>query len=275
MFVAKTKLELTEKLKEWAGESIGFVPTMGALHDGHASLVSRSVEDCDVSVVSIFVNPKQFNNVSDLENYPNTLSQDLILLESLGCHLVFTPSKEEVYDGFEGVSLDIGSLAEVMEGEFRPGHFKGVVDVVYRLFDLINPQKAFFGLKDFQQVSVLKFMVNHFELPVELVACPTIREENGLAKSSRNLRLSDDEKISAKIIFKAMKLAKEWMRFYTISETKDKIVQLIEEKGLKIEYVSIVDPNTLQDKTSWNDASHVCIVAHCGDVRLIDNLSLN
>ncbi len=260
------------------GAKIGFVPTMGALHNGHISLVKESNNQCDITIVSIYVNPTQFNNSSDLEHYPRTLEQDLLLLEKEKCDIVFTPSNEEIYpNNFDKISLNLGQLAEIMEGKFRPGHFEGVVNVVYRLFDIVKPNKAFFGLKDFQQVAVIKYMVKELNLPVEIIPCPTLREDGGLAMSSRNLRLSEQDKANALILFKTLDFAKSLTKQgRSPREVQKEAITFFKTSNLELEYFEIVDPLTLTSlENEWVNNSTACIVAYCNDVRLIDNLELN
>lgn len=268
--------EHISKLKS-EGKTVGFIPTMGALHYGHISLVSLGMRQCDVTVVSIFVNPTQFNNPDDLLKYPRTLESDVALLSSINCDIVFAPSVEEMYPkNRKAIQLDLGNLANLMEGKFRPGHFDGVVDVVSRLFEIVNPTKAFFGLKDFQQVSVIRFMTSKLNLPVEIIACPTLRETSGLAMSSRNMRLSETEKEDALHIYKSLLLAKELSASNSPLEVKEKAIEFFETGKLKLEYLEIVDPITLESLTSeWVAGATACIVAYCGEVRLIDNLQLN
>ncbi len=268
--------EHISKLKS-EGKTVGFIPTMGALHYGHISLVSLGMRQCDVTVVSIFVNPTQFNNPDDLLKYPRTLESDVALLSSINCDIVFAPTVEEMYPkNRKAIQLDLGNLANLMEGKFRPGHFDGVVDVVSRLFEIVNPTKAFFGLKDFQQVSVIRFMTSKLNLPVEIIACPTLRETSGLAMSSRNMRLSETEKEDALHIYKSLLLAKELSASNSPLEVKEKAIEFFETGKLKLEYLEIVDPITLESLTSeWVAGATACIVAYCGEVRLIDNLQLN
>jgi pantoate--beta-alanine ligase len=255
------------------GKTIGFVPSMGALHPGHISLVQQAKKVCDIVVVSIYVNPTQFNNPEDLLKYPRTLESDLELLAKSECDIVFAPSNEEIYPlDLPKISLDLGTLNGVMEDALRPGHFNGVVNVVYRLFDIVKPSKAFFGLKDFQQVAVIKYMTNHFKLPIEIIPCPTIRESSGLAMSSRNLRLNDHQKETALIIFKTLNLAKELAQNLTPNEVKAKTIEFFQTGELSIEYIEIVHPLTLVSLTDkWIEGATMCIAAFCGEVRLIDN----
>jgi pantoate--beta-alanine ligase len=258
------------------GKTIGFVPTMGALHYGHISLVKSATSQCDITIVSVFVNPTQFNNPDDLVNYPRTLDADIELLSEIDCDLVFAPSVEEMYpENSLPIQLDLGKLAEVMEGKYRPGHFDGVVNVVNRLFEIVKPDKAFFGLKDFQQVSVIRFMTNTLKLPVEIIACPTLREASGLAMSSRNTRLSEIEKEDALIIYKSLAFAKELAKSSSPELVKKEVVEFFNQGKLVLEYFEIVNPITLESLgTDWMPSATACIVAYCGDVRLIDNMKL-
>lgn len=258
------------------GKSIGFVPTMGALHHGHMDLVSRASAECDVVVVSVFVNPTQFNNSADLEHYPRTPEADAELLKKFGCDLAFFPSITEIYpENWISPQVDLEGLDQVMEGEFRPGHFKGVVEVVFRLFELVEPQKAFFGLKDFQQVAVIKKMVKQLNLPVQIIPCETLRTEKGLAMSSRNSRLSESQKEEALIIYKTLSQAKMDAKQFSPSETLALAIAVFETGTLQLEYISIVDPINLQDLTNdWVPGATMCIACFCGEVRLIDNLTL-
>jgi pantoate--beta-alanine ligase len=258
------------------GKTIGFVPTMGALHYGHISLVSSAMSQCDITIVSIFVNPTQFNNADDLLKYPRTLEADVELLSTINCDAVFAPSVEEMYPkNRDSIQLDLGNLANLMEGKFRPGHFDGVVDVVSRLFEIVKPTKAFFGLKDFQQVSVITFMTKKLNLPIEIIACPTLREDSGLAMSSRNMRLSELGKKDALHIYRSLSLAKELASNFSPFEVKEKVINYFKEGKLELEYLEIVNPTTLESlNTEWVDGATACIVAYCGDVRLIDNLKL-
>lgn len=258
------------------GKSIGFVPTMGALHQGHMDLVSRANAACDVVVVSVFVNPTQFNNASDLEKYPRTPEADSELLKKFGCDVAFFPSETEIYpENLVSPRVDLEGLDEVMEGKFRPGHFNGVVQVVSRLFELVKPEKAFFGLKDFQQVAVIKKMVSELRLPVEIVPCETSRTEKGLAMSSRNKRLSEQEKEEALIIYRTLVQAKTDAASLSPAETLNHAKATFEKGSLKLEYLSVVDPLTLRDLTdSWVPGATMCIACFCGEVRLIDNYTL-
>ncbi len=267
--------KLFEVRKE--GKTVGLVPTMGALHEGHASLVSKSVGDNDVTVVSVFVNPTQFNDKNDLNNYPRDLDADCRLLEKCGADYVLAPSVEEMYPTPDRRQFDFPPVTSVMEGAHRPGHFNGVCQVVSRLFYIVRPQKAYFGEKDWQQIAVVKALVRHLGLGVEIVECPIVRDTDGLARSSRNALLSKDERSIAPNIYKALKASVEYAKNHTVGETHDKVVSDINAvDGLEVEYYSIVDGNTLQDISDWNDTDYVvgCITVYCGKtpIRLIDHI---
>ena len=279
MIVFNTTKDLEDALEEVraAGKKIGLVPTMGALHEGHASLVKRSVADNDVTVVSVFVNPTQFNDKNDLKNYPRTLEADCTLLASLGADYVFAPSVEEVYPEPDTRSFSYPPIDTVMEGARRPGHFNGVCQIVSKLFYMVRPNRAYFGEKDFQQIAVVRAMVNDLKIPVELCPCPIVREESGLALSSRNSLLTDAEKRTAICISQALKTSVEFAKSHTVKETHDFVVGALNAtKGLEVEYFEIVNGITLQSVSSWDDADYVvgCITVYCGSrpVRLIDNI---
>jgi pantoate--beta-alanine ligase len=260
-----------------AGRVVGLVPTMGALHEGHASLVRRSVKDNDVTVVSVFVNPTQFNDKNDLNHYPRTLEADCRLLEDCHADYVLAPSVEEMYPTPDTRKFEYPPVSTVMEGAHRPGHFNGVCQVVSRLFYIVRPDRAYFGEKDWQQIAVIKAMVRHLQLPVQIVECPIVREADGLAKSSRNTLLAPDERAIAPAIFQALKASVEYAKSHTLSETHDYVVSTINAvDGLDVEYFSIVDGNTLQDIANWEDSPYVvgCITVYCGKtpIRLIDHI---
>lgn len=279
MIIIRTLEELSELINsaEYRNSTVGFVPTMGALHEGHGSLITASKNDNQLVICSIFVNPTQFNKVEDLEKYPRKEKEDVAILEKLGCDFLFMPSSEEIYKNYQFEGIDLKELETVMEGKYRPGHFQGVCQIVYRLFDLVNPTRAYFGLKDFQQVAVIKYMNSFFKLPIEIVACPTIREENGLALSSRNLRLSEIEKQDALIIFKTLDFIKKNLtQFETISELKNKALEVFKSGKLTLEYLEIVDQNTLTLLDEKNKSNLVaCIAAYNNHIRLIDNMILS
>ena len=259
------------------GKKIGLVPTMGALHEGHASLVKQSVKDNDVTVVSVFVNPTQFNDKNDLKNYPRDLQADCALLEACKADFVFAPSVEEMYPVEDKRHFEYPPVSTVMEGAHRPGHFNGVCQVVSRLFYIVRPDKAYFGEKDWQQIAVIKAMVRHLSLDVTIVECPIVRDADGLARSSRNTLLTPEERAIAPAIYKALKESVGYAKEHTVKETHDWTVEQINAvKGLEVEYFSIVDGNTLQDVSSWNDSPYVvgCITVYCGHtpIRLIDHI---
>ena len=259
------------------GKKIGLVPTMGALHEGHASLVKQSVKDNDVTVVSVFVNPTQFNDKNDLKNYPRDLQADCALLEECKADFVFAPSVEEMYPVEDKRHFEYPPVSTVMEGAHRPGHFNGVCQVVSRLFYIVRPDKAYFGEKDWQQIAVIKAMVRHLSLDVTIVECPIVRDADGLARSSRNTLLTPEERAIAPAIYKALKESVGYAKEHTVQETHDWTVEQINAvKGLEVEYFSIVDGNTLQDVSSWNDSPYVvgCITVYCGHtpIRLIDHI---
>ena len=259
------------------GKIIGLVPTMGALHEGHASLVKRSVSENDVTVVSVFVNPTQFNDKNDLKNYPRDLDADCRLLESCGADYVLAPEVEEMYPTPDTRHFEFPPVSTVMEGAHRPGHFNGVCQVVSRLFYIVRPNKAYFGEKDWQQIAVVKAMVHQLGLGVQIVECPIVRDDDGLARSSRNSLLAPEERAIAPAIFKALKDSLTYAKKHTLKETHDKVVADINKvEGLEVEYFSIVDGNTLQDLQEWEDSSYVvgCITVYCGKtpIRLIDHI---
>lgn len=273
--VKKLKAELSA-LKE-KGKKIGLVPTMGALHNGHASLVKRSVSENDATVVSVFVNPTQFNDKKDLEKYPHTLDADCKLLESIGADIVFAPSVEEVYPEPDTRVFSYPPTDTVMEGLYRPGHFNGVCQVVSKLFMFVEPDVAYFGEKDFQQIAVIRAMVRDLKLPVEIIACPIVREADGLALSSRNTLLSDDERKIALNISKYLFESVDFAKSHTLVETKNFVVNNINSvEGLTVQYYEIVDGETLASVESWDDSDYIvgCITVFCGaiPVRLIDNI---
>lgn len=255
--------------------SIGFVPTMGALHQGHLSLVKKAIEDTDIVVVSIFVNPTQFNDPNDLKNYPRTLKADLSLLRPLGVNAVFCPEVSTIYPEKDERTFDVGQVAEVMEGQYRPGHFLGVIQVVSKLFDIVKPDKAFFGEKDFQQIAVIRAMLKITKQPVEIISCPIFRAENGLALSSRNTLLDSKQLSIAPQIYQTLQ---ESIKKYPESSPKEVIhyvTDIINSiDGLQVEYFDIVDADSLQSVSTWDEATAIqgCITVYCGKIRLIDNI---
>lgn len=256
--------------------SIGFVPTMGALHAGHISLIERSRRECDITVVSIFVNPTQFNNPEDFNKYPIRTEEDKLLLEKAGCDALFLPEKEEIYPAsYISPEFDIGVLNRVMEAKFRPGHFEGVIQVVYRLFEIMQPDKAYFGLKDYQQVAVIRKMTADSGLPVEIVPCTTVREADGLALSSRNLRLSPGQRLEALFIYQSLILARNLAARLKPSEVKKQIEELYAQSSLELEYIEIIDPQSFETLgENWKPGAVACIVAYVGQIRLIDNMCI-
>lgn len=262
----------TERQK---GHTVGFVPTMGALHDGHASLVRRSVSENDVTVVSIFLNPTQFNDKKDLERYPRTLEADCQLVEQCGAQIAFAPSVQEVYPEPDTRTFSYPPTDSVMEGAMRPGHFNGVCQVVSKLLSYTNPDRLYLGEKDYQQIAVIKCMVADLGFKVQIVPCPVIREESGLARSSRNTLLSADERVLAANIYRVMR--DSLTLGYSVQQTHDYVVEHINAfSGLEVQYFSIVDGDTLAEVSSWDDADSIvgCITVFCGakPIRLIDHI---
>lgn len=273
--IAELQNELFTDRKQ--GKSVGLVPTMGALHEGHASLVKKSVEENAVTVVSVFVNPTQFNDPKDLKTYPRTIDADCTLLESVGADYVFVPSVEEMYPSPDTRCFEFPPVSTVMEGAHRPGHFNGVCQVVSRLFYIVRPDKAYFGEKDWQQIAVIKAMVKHLCLNVQIVECPIVRDVDGLARSSRNALLSKEERAVAPQIFKTLKESVEYSKNHTVKETHDyAIAQINATDELDVEYFEIVDGNTLLPVNNWDESPYVvgCITVYCGSrpVRLIDHI---
>jgi pantoate--beta-alanine ligase len=265
-FIKKSKEE---------GKTIGFVPTMGALHRGHLSLVNKAVQKADIVVVSVFVNPNQFNNQDDLKNYPRTLEDDAKLLEGTGCHILYHPTVDEVYPQKDERVFDFGQLDKVMEGKFRPGHFNGVAQVVSRFFDLVNPDMAFFGEKDFQQLAIIKKMTQMLGYHIQIVSCPIIREEDGLAMSSRNTLLTEEYRKESVLISKILFESKALMKSKNIKEVISFVTENINKSALlKVEYFNIVDGDSLQALEDWSKSEYIvgCIAVFADKVRLIDNL---
>lgn len=257
------------------GKKVGLVPTMGALHAGHASLVKRSVNENEVTVVSVFVNPTQFNDKNDLVKYPRTLDADCKLLEACGATYTFAPSVEEMYPEPDTRQFSYAPLDTVMEGAFRPGHFNGVCQIVSKLFEAVKPHRAYFGEKDFQQLAIIHEMVRQMQFDLEIVGCPIVREEDGLALSSRNARLSAEERENALKISQTLFKSRTFAATHTVSETQKFVEDAIAAApGLRLEYFEIVDGNTLQKVGNWDQTSYAvgCITVFCGDVRLIDNI---
>lgn len=279
MKVVNTVQELKAELAAFRseGKKIGLVPTMGALHAGHASLVGRSVKENDVTVVSVFVNPTQFNDKKDLETYPRTLEADCRLLESMGADIVFAPSAEEVYPEPDTRTFSYPPTDTVMEGAFRPGHFNGVCQIVSKLFSYVEPDKVYFGEKDFQQIAVVKAMVKDLNIPVEICPCKIVREDDGLALSSRNALLTAEERTLAVNISKTLFASVDYAKEHTLEETKKFVIDTINaHEGLEVQYYEIVDGDSLRSLASWDDSDYIvgCITVFCGarPVRLIDNV---
>lgn len=257
-------------------QSIGLVPTMGALHAGHATLLENARQENEVVVSSIFVNPTQFNNADDLARYPRTLDDDYNLLDAAGCDLVFVPSVAEMYIDSPLLRLNFGALETTMEGAFRPGHFNGVGIVVAKLFNIVQPDRAYFGQKDLQQVAVIRRLTKDLGFPVELIRCPTVREADGLAMSSRNRNLTAAERAQATLLFRALTHAHDMLTDgYSTVQTKNAVQTLFEgDPAFTLEYVEIVNADTLQraDEILAPGQTAICLAAHLGKVRLIDNL---
>ena len=284
MQIITTKKELQEAVRscKMIGKTIGLVPTMGALHEGHASLVRRCVSENNVCVVSVFVNPTQFNNKEDLAKYPRNIQRDAELLERLGVSFVFAPTPEEMYSEEElnsTFSFDFNGLDKVMEGKMRPGHFNGVVQVVSRLFYLVQPDRAYFGEKDFQQLAIIHYMAERSELAgtfgnLRIIGCPIVREASGLALSSRNERLSEEEKQTALAISRTLFASVEWAKEAgaTVAGVQQRVIDTINAvPGLEVEYYEIVDQSTLLPTDRFEHAIG-CVTVYCGPVRLIDNI---
>lgn len=278
MIIAKTLSEFNRAYNTLENkQEIGFVPTMGALHAGHISLVKQSAAKCSHTIVSIFVNPTQFNNKQDLESYPRTLENDCALLEKNGVDIVFAPRVTDIYPQEDTRIFDFGGLDNFGEGPRRPGHFNGVAQVVTRLFDIVKPAYAFFGEKDFQQVAIIKYFVNQLAYPLEIVQCPILREEDGLAKSSRNTLLTKEQRVAAPHIYKCLCKAKEYSKNMTPAQVIETVIKDINDNSLlKAEYLEIVDADTLNPVKNWNEAQSIqlwcAVYAH--PVRLIDNIKI-
>ena len=280
IITTKSELQAVIRACKQENKTIGLVPTMGALHEGHASLVRRAVEDNDICVVSVFVNPTQFNNKEDLAKYPRNIERDAALLESIGADYVFAPTPEEMYSAEEmntTFEFDFAGLDKVMEGKMRPGHFNGVVQVVSRLFYLVQPDKAYFGEKDFQQLAIIHLMVERSSMAgtfgnLQIIDCPIVREASGLALSSRNERLSASERQTALAISKTLFESLEWAKSSSVAEVQQRVIDAINAvAGLEVEYYEIVDQSTLLPTGTFDHAIG-CITVYCGPVRLIDNI---
>jgi pantoate--beta-alanine ligase len=257
---------------------IGFVPTMGALHEGHLSLIRAARAQSDVVICSIFVNPTQFNEQKDLDTYPRTPHKDIHLLSKVGCDVLFMPEAAEIYPpGLDTqLELDLHPLDSVMEGAFRPGHFEGVAQVVKRLLDIVQPHSLYMGQKDFQQLTIIRHVIRQLGLPTELVSCPIKREQNGLAMSSRNVRLSKELRDRAAVIHQTLLKAQSWIREMSPAEVEEKALQSLSIPGFRPEYFKIVDPHTLMEVSDLNNGAPpvACTAVWAGEVRLIDNMFL-
>ena len=273
--IEETRQYLAKMKKE--GKSIGLVPTMGALHKGHLELVRRAGEANECVVVSIFVNPIQFNNPEDLKRYPRTLDTDVEKLNATRCSVVFAPSIEEMYPQPDTTEFDFGNLDKLMEGQFRPGHFRGVGIVVKKLLEIVEPNRAYFGEKDFQQLAIIKYMVKSLNIPIEIIPCPIVREPDGLALSSRNERLSLEERTIAPAIRESLVRVKENYSWFTPDGIGKMVIGDIEQNPMfRVEYAQVADTMTLMPITEWEDADHaiLCVAVLIGQVRLIDNILL-
>lgn len=257
------------------GKSVGFVPTMGALHKGHVSLVERSVAENDITVVSIFVNPTQFNDKNDLKNYPRMPEKDIAILEAAGVNVVFMPTESEIYPEPDTRVFDFGMLDKVMEGKFRPGHFNGVAQVVSKLFDIVEPHRAYFGQKDYQQLAIIRAMVRMLGYRIEIVGCPIVREPDGLAMSSRNLLLTPEHRKSAPLIYQTLAEARNKTNGLSVKEMIDWVVNRINsDPNLKVEYFELADADSLLPVQGWDHPNGIvgCIAVWAGNIRLIDNM---
>ncbi|MFW6042723.1 MAG: pantoate--beta-alanine ligase [Marinilabiliaceae bacterium] len=277
MELIKTSEVLRERVsaRRKKGDIIGFVPTMGALHEGHLSLVKKAGKECDAVVVSIFVNPNQFNDPKDLERYPRDTEMDMKLLERTPCELLFVPSVEEVYPEPDTRVFDFGQLDKVMEGKHRPGHFNGVAQVVSRLFHIVRPDKAYFGQKDFQQLAIVRDMVRQLNLGTDVVAGSIIREPDGLAMSSRNLLLTEKQRKSAPLIADTLLESCNFVEGKSVREVQKIVTEKINSNpDLNVEYFEIVNGHTLQPVDNWTESDYIvgCIAVYAGEVRLIDNV---
>lgn len=277
MLVFEKVNDLQSYLKNNTGKSIGFVPTMGALHNGHLSLIKASQQKSDITVCSIFVNPIQFNKKEDLDNYPRHVEVDINKLKGVGCDVVFIPSVDDMYPTQQFKHYEFGKLGDVMEGEHRPGHFNGVGNVIERFFEIIQPDYAFFGEKDFQQLAIVKELTRQLNIKTQIIGCPIYREQNGLAMSSRNERLSKEEREEAKVIFEGLSEIKQKVKKISISEAKKHFATKINNhQKFSLEYFEIADGNTLSPVKDWAESSY-CVAftaVNVGNVRLIDNMTI-
>lgn len=279
MKIAKTNEALALLLQEakTAKQSIGFVPTMGALHAGHIALIEQSKKENQITVCSIFVNPTQFNDAADLAKYPRTEEADAQKLEKVDCDILYLPTVKEVYpDSWQSPDFDLGHFDSIMEGKMRPGHFKGMAQVVYRLLSLVRPNKLYMGQKDLQQFTIIKHLMPQFNLGFELICAPIVRETDGLAMSSRNVRLSEDERAIAPLIYKTLTTANP-ANFKSPSTYRDFAITQLEHAYMKVEYVEVVDRNSLLPLNNWTDSQEkaICVAVQLGPIRLIDNIFID
>ena len=277
MEVIRTVSELKQRVAAHRaqGKTIGLVPTMGALHAGHISLMDQARKNNDIVVVSVFVNPTQFNNPEDLRTYPRTEEADCVKMEVANVDIAFIPSVEEVYPEPDTRIFDLGPVAEVMEGPMRPGHFNGVAQIVSKLFYMVEPDRAYFGEKDFQQIAVIRRMVEIEGFNIEIIDCPIKREDDGLAMSSRNVRLTAEQRQIAPSINKALVASLDFAKSHSVEETKQSVISEINaQPEMEVEYYEIVNAATMQPISNWEDAPVAvgCITVYCGEVRLIDNI---
>ena len=272
----KTLIDYVERQREM-GKKIGFAPTMGALHQGHLSLYKAAKKENDEVISSIFVNPTQFNNPDDFQKYPKTLEKDIELLEKAGVDAVYVPNVEEMYpDGLNSKKYDFDGLENEMEGKYRPGHFDGVGTIVEELFRQVQPHNAYFGEKDYQQLAIIKKMVEKTKLPVKIHGVPTLREEDGLAMSSRNVRLTETQRKEATIIYETLTKVKEWFKVISLEEIKQRVTDIFRNSNFELEYFVIADEETLKEANAIDEDKEyrAFIVAYAGEVRLIDNMHL-
>lgn len=282
MILIKTATQLrliVENLKK-SSKSIGFVPTMGALHKGHISLIQESIVKSDITICSVFVNPTQFNDKEDLEKYPRTIEKDIVFLEKSGCNILFLPHVEEIYPpGYKAKRYKLGDMEKILEGKYRPGHFQGVCQVLDRLFEIVQPDQVFFGQKDYQQCRVVQKLLTRIPAfqNIKMFIAPTLREATGLAMSSRNTRLSAAEKKIAPVIFETLQLIKHNLQPGSLDGLIHTAKNKLSRAGLKPEYISIADAESLTELINWNGKTKVValMAVYLGDIRLIDNLILN
>ena len=277
MEIFKSKETIIKTLQHYRSKSIGFVPTMGALHRGHMSLIGRCKKETDITVASVFVNPTQFNDKDDYAKYPRDLNKDLEMLIDSGCDFVFAPSVDEMYPPQEDTRIfDFGTLNNVMESKFRPGHFNGVAQIVCKLFEVVMPNKAYFGEKDFQQLAIIRRLVTMMNYPIEIINCETVRENDGLAMSSRNALLTSKQRENAATIYKTLILGKKKIGTISLNELQQWIIQQIDNvEDMKTEYFEIVDRNTLMPVNEYKkNTLQGCIAVKAGNVRLIDNIQI-